>query len=242
MEHLFGLLAYAGKHSFSPSYFTSKFKKLNLTDHHYSLLELQKIEDFSQLNWKDYKGLNVTIPYKQSIIEYLDELSPLAQELGAVNTIVLTKNNRKIGFNTDVYGFTKSLSSFLNYNFNHSAIILGSGGASQAVQYVLNSLGIHFILVSRNGPIKYEMINEEMIKSSALIINTTPLGMFPKEETKPDIPYVFLSERHYLFDLVYNPKKTLFLKEAEKKNAQIKNGLEMLALQAEKSWEIWNNY
>ncbi|HUM51695.1 MAG TPA: shikimate dehydrogenase [Chitinophagales bacterium] len=239
----FGLIGYPLSHSFSKGYFAEKFAKENIVDCKYDVFPLEKIEDFDELcnTHKNFVGLNVTIPYKEKIIPYLDDLDETAANIGAVNTIKFS-NGKKIGFNSDVYGFEMSLKPFLK-PYHTQALILGTGGASKAVEYVLRKLGISFQYISRTKSeksISYEEVNELIIHHSKLIINTTPIGMYPNVEDAPTIPYNFITDNHLLFDLIYNPEETLFLKKGKEKYAQTKNGLEMLYLQAERSWEIWN--
>jgi shikimate dehydrogenase len=190
----------------------------------------------------DYQGLNVTIPYKESIMKYLSEIDEVAEKIGAVNTIKITEDNELIGYNTDAYGFEKSLVKLLE-SHHKQALILGTGGASKAVAYVLEKLNIEYKFVSRSpnaDQLTYDSLNETILNESHLIINSTPLGTFPNIELTPDIPYNYLTKKHLLYDLIYNPEETIFLKQGRDKGAMIKNGSEMLKLQAEKSWEIWN--
>ena len=240
----YGLIGYPLSHSFSKGYFAEKFAKENIVDCKYDVFPLEKIEDFVELcnDKKNLIGLNVTIPYKEKTIPFLDELDETAANIGAVNTIKFS-NGKKIGYNSDAYGFEMSLKPLLK-SHHTQALILGTGGASKAVEYVLKKLGIAFQYVSRtknDKAISYEELNESIIQHSKLIINTTPIGMYPNIDTAPDIPYNVLTEKHLLYDLVYNPEETLFLKKGKEKGAQTKNGLEMLYLQAERSWEIWNS-
>jgi len=240
----FGLIGYPLSHSFSKGYFAEKFLKENIEDCSYDVFPLEKIEDFNSLceQHQNLVGLNVTIPYKQQIIPFLDELDETAANIGAVNTIKFI-NNKKIGFNTDAFGFEMSLQPLLK-SHHQQALILGTGGASKAVEFVLKKLGISFQYVSRNkneNAITYSELNEDIIHHSTLIINSTPIGMYPNVEVSPNVPYHFLSDKHLLYDLIYNPEETQFLKEGKQRGAQTKNGLEMLYLQAERSWQIWNN-
>ena len=240
----FGLVGKNISYSFSKGYFTQKFKELGLGHHSYENFDLSAIEVFQeliQLN-KNLKGLNVTIPYKEAVIPYLDELNPKAEKIGAVNTIKFTKKGLK-GFNTDIYGFKKSIKPFLKKR-HKKALILGTGGASKAVAFVFSELGIKYKYVSRNPKKKqlgYTDLNDEVLKKYTVLINCTPQGTFPNIEDKPAIPYQFITKKHLLFDLIYNPEKTAFLLEGEKQGASICNGLRMLELQAEKSWAIWNS-
>ncbi|MFN3136752.1 MAG: shikimate dehydrogenase family protein [Allomuricauda sp.] len=238
----YGLLGRNISYSFSQGYFTQKFKDLGLQDHSYENFDIQQIDDIKKvLAQKNVKGLNVTIPYKQEVLPYLDELDPKAAQIGAVNTIQFTGKGLK-GFNTDAFGFRTSLEPFLKAHHT-KALILGTGGASKAVRFVLNELGIESTYVSRSnkeGQYTYDDLNGDIIRENTLIINCTPLGTYPKTEDKPDIPYEFIGTDHLLYDLIYNPEKTSFLAAGEARGAQISNGLNMLEQQAEKAWEIWN--
>ena len=210
----------------------------------YHLFPLPKISDFNKLLFEQptLKGLNVTIPYKTEILSYLDEISPQAADIGAVNTIKFA-GGLLLGFNTDVYGFQHSLKAHLSeHHYNSTALVLGTGGASKAVICALNELDIKHQSVSRKktkGRLTYTDLNNEIVKRHLIIINTTPLGMSPEINSCPDIPYEFISKEHLLFDLVYNPPQTLFMKRGINSGASVVNGLKMLHLQAEKSWEIW---
>jgi shikimate dehydrogenase len=242
----FGLVGKNISYSFSKKYFTEKFKKLNLKEFKYYNFDIPEIEEFPFLLYHkedDFRGLNVTIPYKQSIIKYLDELSPEAKEIGAVNTIKITDNYKLKGYNTDVYGFTKSIEPLLNTT-SKRALILGTGGVSKAIAYALKKMNISFEFVTRNSKdigILYQDLTQEIFENNNIIINCTPVGTFPNIEAKPPIPYSFISKKHMVYDVIYNPEESAFLKAAKKQGASIKNGLEMLQLQAEKSWEIWNS-
>jgi len=238
----YGLIGYPLTHSFSPAYFTAKFQKEGI-DAVYETFALPSITDFPSLinAYPDLRGLNVTIPYKQTIIPYLDRLSDTAKEIGAVNCIAI-KDGRLTGYNTDATGFEKSLVPLLT-PAHKRALVLGTGGSSLAVKYVLNELGIPFLSVSRQqkeDTVLYKALNESIIKDHLLVINTTPLGMFPDTAAFPDIPYRALTEAHLLYELVYNPGETKFLSLGKEHGATIKNGLEMLQLQADASWEIWS--
>lgn len=240
---VYGLIGKSLQHSFSPTYFAEKFKKEGIRDSVYRSFPLERIEDFNQLLQKENNlaGLNVTIPYKTQIIPFLDELSPQAAAIGAVNVIQF-KNNQLIGHNTDVDGFQISLERHLNSEQKQSkALVLGTGGASKAVIFALESLKISYQLVSRNADANYtyQELNADLLKEYLILINTTPLGMFPSIETCPPIPYEAIGAKHLLFDLVYNPLETVFLTEGKNRGATIVNGLEMLHLQAEKAWAIW---
>jgi shikimate dehydrogenase len=239
----YGLIGYPLSHSFSKGYFTEKFKKEGIENAAYETYPLEKISDFTTLlqNNPELVGLNVTIPYKEAIIPYLDELSEEAKKIGAVNTIKII-NGKKIGYNSDVVGFEKSLIQHLKPTHN-KALVLGTGGAAKAVWFVLKKLNIPYLKVSRTASeniIAYDTISIDLVKEYPLIINTTPLGMSPKLESKPDIPYQALTKNHFLYDLVYNPQTTLFLEMGQKMGATIQNGLPMLHGQAERSWELWN--
>ncbi len=241
MTNQYGLIGFPLKHSFSPGYFNEKFAKENI-DAFYKTYELKEIGDFLNLVKEiSFSGLNVTIPYKETIMPFLDEIDEVAQEIGAVNTILFNDNGTK-GYNSDVYGFENSLMSLIQKSENvNSALILGHGGASKAVKYVLKKLGISFLIVSRSkGDLTYEHLNSKDALEANLIINTTPLGMFPHVNEKPKLPYKNLNENYFLYDLVYNPEKTLFLTEGMKVGCKVKNGYDMLLLQAERSWQIWN--
>ena len=239
----FGLVGKAISYSFSRGYFEEKFKNLDLPHHSYENFDLDTIEEFPALyaNTQYLKGLNVTIPYKEAVIPYLDALDDSEKEIGAVNTIKITKKGLK-GYNTDAYGFQMSLEPFLKTHHNN-ALILGTGGASKAIAYVLKKLNINFKFVSRTGKnsgLSYEDLNPEIINENALIINCSPVGTYPDIKAKPAIQYSGISEKHLLYDLIYNPEQTAFLTKGKKQGAQICNGLRMLELQAEKAWEIWN--
>ncbi|OFX20751.1 MAG: shikimate dehydrogenase [Bacteroidetes bacterium GWA2_31_9] len=245
---LFGLVGFPLEHSFSKKYFTEKFANEYLSDCKFELFSIDSITKINDiiLSNPNLKGFSVTIPYKEKIIPFLTDLDITASEIGAVNSVkVIRQNNdiQLIGYNTDTFGFTESLKPLLA-NFNSCALILGTGGAAKAVEYSLKKLNIEYKFVSRSKRSKvltYSDLTDNVISSHKLIINSTPLGMFPKVENCPDIPYNALTNNHILFDLTYNPEITTFLKNGLKKNAKIKNGLEMLHIQAEKSWKIWNS-
>ena len=246
-KHLFGLIGYPIAHSFSKRYFSDKFLKEGIEDSHYELFPLKEIGELPALirDYPNLKGLNVTIPYKELVLPYLDGIDKSAEEVGAVNAIKID-SGKLYGYNTDVYGFEKSLNQFLNEGHLKSiqkVLILGTGGASKAVKYVIKKLGKQYSLVSRNskkGDLTYKDLYEKTLSDYQLIINTTPLGMAPKTDTFPDLKYNLLDSNHFLFDLVYNPEKTVFLIKGKKQGCLIANGLPMLHLQAEKAWEIWN--
>jgi len=243
---LFGLIGYPLSHSFSEKYFTEKFKRKKITDARYMLFPMKEIHDFSSLIQRyNFSGMNVTIPFKTSIMGLLDEIDEEAAAVGAVNTISFIKRDDKLiskGYNTDIFGFEKLLDKFL-LQPNTKALILGTGGGSKAVAYVLMKRNIPYRSVSRN-PVgtdySYQSLTEEIISGHQLIINTTPLGMFPDVETFPDIPYSFISPGHTCIDLIYNPEVTTFLMKCGHRKAAVLNGMEMLTAQAERSWEIWN--
>lgn len=236
----YGLLGYPLKNSFSADYFNAKFNTLGI-DARYFNYPLEQISELEQvLNaHPDLAGLNVTIPYKEAVIPFLDELSETASKIAAVNTIQF-KNNKLIGHNTDVFGFERSLLPLLK-PWHQNALVLGTGGASKAVIYVLGRLGITHTVVSRNeeAGILYEELDKAMIRSHQVIINCTPLGMFPEVDLFPAIPYQFITDLHIAYDLIYLPEETKFLSFARQHGAVTKNGLQMLELQAEKAWEIW---
>lgn len=239
----FGLVGKDIDYSFSRTYFGEKFKsdKLPYTYENFDIPSIQLFPKIISEN-QDLKGLNITIPYKEKVIAFLDDLDPDAAEIGAVNTVKI-HNNKLTGFNTDHFGFKKSLEGFLPLK-QKTALILGTGGASKAVAYALNSLGFNYQFVSRNPNsrnLSYAELNRELIENHFLIINCTPLGTYPAVEQYPDIPYQFLSSDHLLFDLIYNPEKTEFLKRGALRSARIVNGADMLKFQAEKAWEIWNS-
>lgn len=249
IKQLFGLIGYPLSHSFSKRYFAQKFEKAGITDKFYDLFPLENIDLFPQLlvNNPNFAGINVTIPYKEQVLPFLDEIEADAAAIGAVNTIKF-QDGKLIGFNTDVYGFEQSLLPLLNQKYDSQqslkALVLGTGGASKAVVHALKKLNIEPVYVSRtagDNQFIYSDLTKEIIEKHLIIVNTTPLGMSPNVDTCPNIPYEFLTENHLLYDLVYNPEITMFLQQGLDKKATIKNGLEMLHFQAEKAWEIWNN-
>ena len=240
----FGLIGRTLSHSFSKIYFTKKFQEEGLADCTYDNFELKTIEEFPSLihSTPGIRGLNVTIPYKEEVIQYLSEQNEIVKAIGACNCIKVV-GERLIGYNTDAIGFRKSLEPFLQ-SHHQKALILGTGGASKAIRYVLEQLGIKYLFISREkkvNSITYEELSEELLHSHHLIINTTPLGMYPTVDAAPPIPYQFLTPQHLLFDAIYNPAKTKFLAEGEKRGAQIVNGHQMLIEQAEESWRIWTS-
>jgi shikimate dehydrogenase len=239
-----GLLGRNINYSFSRNYFNQKFEKEALIHYSYQNFDIQSIEEFSEILIQnpDLIGLNVTIPYKETIIKYLDELSEIATEIGAVNTIKISESGRKIGHNTDFYGFQETIKPLLKPH-HKKALILGTGGAAKAIVFALKKLNIETQLVSRNekNTIKYTDLNLNIFQEYQIVINCTPVGTFPETEQYPNIPYHFFNSKHIAFDLIYNPEKTTFLKKAEENNAVIQNGYQMLVLQAEKAWQIWND-
>ncbi len=238
----FGLIGFPISHSFSPMYFENKFKRENI-DADYRAYPLESIDDYGELIEKiSFSGLNVTIPYKEKILPFLDEIDEVAKVIGAVNTIKF-HNGKSKGYNTDVFGFELSLIDLIERPENiKGSFVLGSGGASHAVCYILDKLKIPYQVVSRNDKkyISYSEVGKEIFSRNNLIINTTPLGMYPSINNKPDLPYHLLNENYFLYDLVYNPEKTIFLSEGLNRGCKIKNGHDMLIIQADKSWEIWN--
>ena len=245
----YGLIGHSLSHSFSRNYFSKKFEQEGIVDSSYELFELNSIGQLTDLiqNKKNLVGLNVTIPYKESVLPYLTELDETAKKIGAVNTIrILRSVDHQLllkGYNTDVIGFRESLKPFLAKEHDR-ALILGTGGSSKAVSYVLKQLQIPFYFVSRKPEneqsIHYDELDETSIKGFRLIVNCTPLGMHPSIDTLPAIPLGGIGAQHLVYDLVYNPKETLLLKEAKSRGALTVNGLSMLQLQAEAAWRIWN--
>ena len=241
---IYGLIGRDIDYSFSKDYFNKKFKKEKIINSSYKNFDLKKINQFKSLiKQKNIIGLNVTIPYKKSIIKFLDKIDETAKKINAVNTLIFDKKKGIIGYNTDYYGFKKSLIETLK-NKPENAFILGSGGASSAIEYVLNEIKIPYKVVSRNpvsNQIHYKELTKNQINNHTLIINTTPLGTYPNITEYPDIPYTLLNKTNYLFDLIYNPSRTKFLELGLKNGTKIQNGYKMLIYQAEKSWELWNN-
>ncbi len=243
-----GLIGYPLGHSFSKKYYLEKFKNENIQGIDYDLYPISTIEEFPALYRGDsaFYGVNVTIPYKQAVIPYLNELSPEASAIGAVNCIQIIQTPGEdpylIGHNTDVIGFMNSLAPLLTEQ-HKAALILGNGGATKAVIYALEKLGISYQIVSRSKTADhntYEDLNTDTIRDHKLIINCSPVGTAPNIEQSPNIPYEGIGNSHLLYDLIYNPTETLFLKNGKERGAAIKNGLEMLILQAEENWKIWN--
>lgn len=241
----YGLIGKNIDYSFSKKYFTEKFNNPIFDGCSYENFDIQNIEEFPSIlaNNTDLKGINVTIPYKESVLPFLDSLSNEAMEIGAVNVIKIDEKGALKGFNSDWIGFKKSLEPLLQKQ-HKKALLLGTGGASKAIAYALKRLEIEYSFVSRTpseNTIEYSKLTETLFDNYQIIINCTPLGTHPKIELFPEIPYEFFSPKHIAFDLIYNPEKTTFLEKAAFYGATIKNGLEMLIFQAEKSWEIWND-
>ena len=241
----YGLIGYPLGHSFSINYFNQKFTDEDINARYYNF-EIPTIDALAEVldSNPELKGLNVTIPYKQKVMEYLDQISPEARAIGAVNVIkVMHQGNETIlkGYNSDVIGFTQSIEPMLE-DYHKKALILGTGGASKAIDYGLRSLGLETVFVSRYErpeTICYEDVTPEVVKEYNVIVNCTPLGMFPKTEECPRLPYEAMDEHNILYDLIYNPDETLFMKRGAQRGANVKNGLEMLLLQAFASWEFW---
>ncbi len=243
---VYGLIGYPLGHSFSKQYFTEKFAREGITDCVFEAFPIAAIEELPALLKAnpDLKGLCVTIPYKEQVLKYIDELSEEVKAIGATNSISV-RDNKLTAYNTDIAGFRQSFQKSLQPNHT-KALVLGTGGASKAVQYVLRQLGITYLVVSRNisttsGFIRYEDINEALMNEYSIVINCTPVGMWPKESICPDIPYELINSSHYLYDLVYKPEQTLFLQKGKNNGAVTQNGYEMLVIQAEESWRIWNS-
>jgi shikimate dehydrogenase len=243
----FGLIGYPLSHSFSKKFFSQKFESEGIQNCEYSLYPIETIDLLTRLliDNPELEGINVTIPYKLEVLPFLNEIDDAARVIGAVNCIRITGTGqfaRLKGFNTDAYGFEESLTPLLEPG-HRRALVLGDGGAAKAVKYVLDKLSIPYIIVTRNptdNSILYEDITEEILLEHTLVINTTPLGMSPNVISAPNIPYQYLTAGHLVYDLVYNPEETTFLNKAKIQDAKIKNGLEMLYLQAERSWYLWN--
>jgi shikimate dehydrogenase len=242
----FGLIGKSLAHSFSKTYFEKKFVELGLKDHAYLNFEIQSVEDVKKIISEnpDLKGLNVTVPFKETVIPLLNELSAEAKEIGAVNCIKIN-GNHLVGYNTDAYGFSQDIKPFLDGR--QRALILGTGGSAKAVKWSLKKLGLDVLSVTTNAAKKnsdtiiYEEVNEIVMRSFPVIINCTPVGTWPAVERAPSIPYQFFGPQHLAYDLIYNPAETLFLKRAREAGASVVNGLGMLRLQAEKSWQTWNS-
>lgn len=247
---LYGLIGYPLEHSFSPAYFSRKFQREQI-DAQYRLFPLTSISQFPGLleSHPNLSGLNVTIPYKQKILSFISQLQGAAQTIRAVNTIAFPRAdelNYTLGFNTDAYGFRQAIQSKIKPH-HRKALILGTGGSSRTVAYVLDQLQIQWLWVSRKPSdskhtISYCDLTAQLLKDFLVIVNTTPLGMYPRIQDKPDLPYDAIGEHHLLFDLIYNPSVTAFMEEGRNRGADTANGYRMLCLQAERSWELWNQY
>ncbi len=243
----FGLIGFPLSHSFSKKFFTEKFNNEKIAGCRYELFPLERIEQFVDLlsSQPELHGVNVTIPYKVQVLPFLDEVDDAAKEIGAVNCVHIGRKNAERwikGYNTDAYGFAESLKPLLK-NHHKKALIFGDGGAAKAVKYVLNQLQIPYLVVTRNptpDTVLYSAVTENILDEYKLLINTTPLGMSPNFDSCPLIPYQFVTDQHLAYDLVYNPEETKFLSLVKAQGGTIKNGLEMLYLQAERSWYIWN--
>lgn len=248
---LYGLIGFPLTHSFSKRYFTDKFIREGIKGSNYELFEMKDLNDLPELLKRetDLRGLNVTIPFKKEVIAHLDDLDDAsAERIGAVNTIKIFADGSTKGFNTDYYGFRQSLVEWLDRRgescSNFKALVLGNGGAAKAVEVALQDLNMAYKVVSRqksDDTLLYEDLTEEVLNEYHLIINTTPLGMFPNVEDCPAIPFEFITKRHYLYDLIYNPAETAFLRNGAEKGAVLQNGMKMLELQAEKAWDIWTS-
>jgi shikimate dehydrogenase len=247
MEKKFGLIGSTVSHSFSKSYFDEKFFREGLRDYHYDLYPLQTVEELKKLLNENPElcGLNVTVPYKEKVMKFLSDIDNDAKKIGAVNVIKI-QNGKLVGYNTDSDAFYETLEKWFPKIENAKALVLGSGGSSKAVRQALRKLSIPFQIVSRektSGDLTYEDLeqNGSLLTATPLIINTTPLGMSPDANAFPPINFELINSTHYVYDLIYNPARTVFLQKAEMRGANIKNGLEMLHIQAEKAWAIWNN-
>ena len=244
----YGLIGYPLGHSFSISYFNQRFADEGINAKYYNF-EIPSIDELPEVLAKnpELRGLNVTIPYKEKVIDFLDSVSPEARAIGAVNVIKVVHDGNKTilkGYNSDVIGFTQSIEPMLYKKWHKKALILGTGGASKAINYGLKSLGLETVFVSRYerpGTIQYEKITPEIVREYNVIVNCTPLGMFPKTEECPNLPYEAMDHHTILYDLIYNPDQTLFMRKGAEYGADVKNGLEMLLLQAFASWEFWND-
>ena len=246
-EKIYGLIGFPLGHSFSQDYFNRKFDAENISAR-YLNFEIPDIGDFMEIvsQYPMLSGLNVTIPYKQQVIPYLTAIDPVAEQIGAVNVIKIERTNGGyptfVGYNSDVVGFSDSIAPMLNEK-RCRALILGTGGAAKAVEYALQNLGVATTFVSRTkreGMLTYEELTPEVMAQNLVIVNTTPLGMYPHTEECPDIPYDCITPEHLCYDLLYNPDVTLFMRKAQERGAEVKNGLEMLLLQAFEAWLIWN--
>lgn len=243
----YGLIGYPLGHSFSISYFNQRFQDegINAVYENFEIPTIEALDEVLNLN-PELKGLNVTIPYKEKVIPYLDSISPEARAIGAVNVIKVSHEGKSVklkGYNSDVIGFTKSIEPMIEKKWHKKALILGTGGASKAINYGLRNLGLETVFVSRferPDTIQYQNITPDIIREYNVIVNCTPLGMYPKTEECPQLPYEAMDSHTILYDLIYNPDETLFMKRGAEYGAQTKNGLEMLLLQAFASWEFWN--
>ena len=243
----YGLIGYPLGHSFSISYFNQKFEDegINAKYENFEISSIDQLQEVLDTN-PNLKGLNVTIPYKEKVMEYLDSITPEAQAIGAVNVIRVWQDGKNLklkGYNSDVIGFTQSIEPMLDPNWHKKALILGTGGASKAINYGLKSLGLETVYVSRYerpGTIQYASITPEVVKEYNVIVNCTPVGMYPHTEECPPLPYEAMDHHNILYDLIYNPDETLFMKRGRQQGAEVKNGLEMLLLQAFASWEFWH--
>lgn len=239
---LYGLIGKSLQHSFSPAYFKNKFADLEI-DAHYKLLEIPDAKSLKSIRYQDFKGLNVTIPFKKDIIAHCTELDESAQKIGAVNTLKPLPNNKLKGFNTDWKGFKNSILPLL-HDTDNTALVLGTGGSSKAVIYALKSLKFNVLQVSRTpqkADFCYDDLSSELLKTVQVVVNTTPAGMFPNTKEMPPLPVQVLTKNTLVYDLIYNPDPTLLLEQAKNAGCRIKSGHEMLKLQAEASWEIWNS-
>ena len=241
---IYGLIGAKLGHSFSKDFFSKKFAKEGISAE-YRNFEIDNIEKFSDIIEYGVYGLNITIPYKEQVIDFLDKIDPIAEKIGAVNVVKIVRNAdnlETIGYNSDIVGFTESIRPLIE-NHHKKALILGTGGASKAVIEGLKLMNVKSRLVSRTkspNTITYSELSSNLLEEYTIIVNTTPLGMFPNTDSFPDIPYEFLSNKHLCYDLTYNPEETRFLKLSRDNGAKTKNGLEMLILQALESWRIWN--
>ena len=244
----YGLIGYPLGHSFSVSYFNQKFSDEGINARYYNF-ELPNIDELPEVlgSNPELKGFNVTIPYKEKVIPFLDSITPEARAIGAVNVVRVSHEGTKIrlkGYNSDVIGFTKSIEPMLDRKWHQKALVLGTGGASKAIGYGLKTLGIEPVLVSRYqrpGTIQYEQITPEVIKEYNVVVNCTPMGMYPHVDECPRLPYDAMDSHTILYDLIYNPDETLFMKKGKERGADVKNGLEMLLLQAFAAWEMWQD-
>jgi len=237
----YGLIGHPLSHTFSPKYFNDKFEKEGI-EATYKAFELEDINDLREfIKDNNLDGVNITIPFKKRVMRFMDEMDPLVSRAKAVNTIKV-QGDKLIGYNTDLLGFRKSLRDQIGYK-RAAAIVLGTGGGASAIKGALEVMGIPYLVVSRNtrvGDLTYKGLTKRIFEQYNLIINTTPVGMFPNVDEAPDIPYELLTENHFVYDLIYNPEKTKFLSLAENKGCNVQNGLEMLHQQAEESWKIWS--